>query len=117
MTPEIKINEQEPIHQVSQAEFQELVSERIRLAVRLMLTVIMNEEAEAFVRRPTARPARLDGITGTATTKRDLVTTVGKIDGLRVPRTQGGFRTQVFEHINGDSMSWTWRLARCSLRT
>jgi transposase-like protein len=94
MTPEIKVNEPSPI---SQDEFHALVAEKMRAAVRLTLTAIMNEEVEAFVGAPYGLPSPTRRDYRNGTYQRDLVTTVGKIEGMNVPRTRGGFRTQVFE--------------------
>ncbi len=98
MTPEIKSNEPEPI---SQDEFRDLfhglMAEKMRTAVRLTLTAIMNEEVEAFVGAPYGEPCPTRRDYRNGYYQRDLVTTVGKIDRLNVPRTRSGFRTQVFE--------------------
>jgi transposase-like protein len=101
MTPEIKVNEPSPI---SQDEFHDvfhgLMAEKMRAAVRLTLTAIMNEEVEAFVGAPYGEPSPTRRDYRNGYYQRDLVTTVGKIDNLSVPRTRGlsgGFRTQVFE--------------------
>jgi transposase-like protein len=81
----------------SQAEFQELLREKMRAAIWITLAAILEEEVSAFVgAAPYQRSAsRRDQRNGTYT--RDLVTTVGKVDNLPVPRTRQGFRTQVFE--------------------
>jgi len=75
--------------------FYELTSEEMRAAVRLMLMAIMNEEH--LWAHHTACQVRRGGITAYTC---DLVTTVGKIKDLVVPRARGlsgRFRTQVFE--------------------
>jgi len=94
MTPEIKVNEPAPI---SQDDFHELLAEKMRTAVRLTLTAIMNEEVEAFVGAPYGEPCPTRRDYRNGYYQRDLVTTVGKIESLNVPRTRRGFRTQVFE--------------------
>jgi putative transposase len=94
MTPEIKSNEPS---QISQDEFHELVTEKMRAAVRLTLVAVMNAEVEAFVGAPYGEPSATRRDYRNGYYQRDLVTTVGKIDGLNVPRTRGGYRTQVFE--------------------
>ena len=83
--------------QPSQAEFQELLHEKLRMAVWLTLATTLEEEVTAFIGAPpyARTPWRRDQRNGTYT--RDLVTTVGKIEALPVPRTRRGFRTQVFE--------------------
>ncbi len=99
MTPEIKSNKLRPISQDEFHDlFHDLMAEKMRLAVRLTLTAIMNEEVEAFVGAPYGAPCPTRQDYRNGYYQRDLVTTVGKIKGLHVPRTRGGFRTQVFEH-------------------
>jgi transposase-like protein len=82
---------------VSQAEFQELLHEKLRAAVRFTLTLIMDEEVTAFIgaERYARTGQRRDQRNGSYA--RDLVTTVGRIEALPVPRTRKGFQTQVFE--------------------
>jgi len=82
---------------LGQDEFQSLLQEQIRQAVRLALTTILEAEVDAFVGAlPYERtPNRRDQRNGHYT--RGLGTTVGQIDELAVPRTRGGFQTQVFE--------------------
>lgn len=94
MTPEIKVNEPSP---VSQDEFHELIAEKMRAAVRLTLVAIMNEEVTAFVGAPYGEPSATRRDYRNGYYPRDLVTTVGKLEDLPVPRTRGGFRTQVFD--------------------
>ena len=94
MTPEIKSNEPSPI---SQDEFHEMVAEKMRAAVRLTLVAVMNEEVEAFVGAPYGEPSPTRRDYRNGHYQRDLVTTAGRIEGLTVPRTRGGYRTQVFE--------------------
>jgi len=94
MTPE---NDDRPPVPLSQAEFQGLLSEKMRAAVRVTLIAILEEEVNALVGAPRyARSAtRQDQRNGYYT--RDLGTTVGQIEDLPVPRTRQGFRTQLFE--------------------
>jgi transposase-like protein len=94
MTPEIKVNEPSP---VSQDEFHDLIAEKMRAAVRLTLVAIMNEEVTAFVGAPYGEPSATRRDYRNGYYPRDLVTTVGKLEDLPVPRTRGGFRTQVFD--------------------
>jgi transposase-like protein len=81
----------------SQAEFQELLREKMRAAIWVTLATVLEEEVAAFVgAAPYQRTSgRRDRRNGTYT--RDLVTSVGKLDNLPIPRTRQGFRTQVFE--------------------
>lgn len=94
MTPEI---ENRPSAPLSQAEFQELLRERMRQAIRLTLIQILEEEvsdligAQRYERTATRRDRRNGYYT------RDLGTSVGVIGDLPVPRTRKGFRTRLFE--------------------
>lgn len=82
---------------LSQAEFQELLHEKMRAALRLTLITILDEEVTAFVgAAPYARgPRRRDQRNGSY--RRDLGTSLGVMEDLPVPRTRKGFRSQVFE--------------------
>jgi transposase-like protein len=97
MTPNTQDTE---LTRPSQAEFQELLHEKLRLAIRLTLTTILEDEVTTLIgAAPYARtPNRTDQRNGTY--GRDLVTTVGKIEALAVPRTRKGFRTQLFERYH-----------------
>jgi transposase-like protein len=83
-----------------QDEFQELLREKMRAAIWLTLATTLEAEVSAFVGAPPyeRRPNRRDQRNGTYT--RDLVTSVGKLEELPVPRTRRGFRTQVFERYH-----------------
>jgi transposase-like protein len=83
--------------QISQATFQDLLREKLRGAVRITLITVLEEGVEAFIGAgPYQRtPGRRDQRNGHY--PRDLVTGMGKVEGLPVPRTRKGFRTQVFE--------------------
>ena len=82
---------------VSQADFRELMAEKMRAAVRLTLISILETELEEYVgagryeRTGTRRDHRIGHRT------RDLGTSLGVIEDLPVPRTRHGFQTQVFE--------------------
>lgn len=80
-----------------QDEFQQFVRATLREAVRQALSTILEEEVTALIgAAPYEQTAlRRDYRNGSYT--RDLDTGVGRIEDLRVPRTRGGFRTQVFE--------------------
>lgn len=82
---------------LSQNDFQSLLQEQIRMAVRLTLVTILEEEVSALVGAlPYERtPERRDYRNGHYT--RDLDTTVGLIEDLSVPRTRNGHQTQVFD--------------------
>lgn len=94
MTPE---NDDKSPALLRQTEFQALLNEKMRAAVRLTLITILEEEVNTLVGAPRyARSAtRQDQRNGYYT--RDLGTTVGQIEDLPVPRTRRGFRTQLFE--------------------
>ena len=81
----------------SNDEFQQLVRDTMRDFVRLALTTILEEEVTALIgaARYEQNPVRRDHRNGSY--PRDLVTSVGHIEDLRVPRTRRGFRTQVFD--------------------
>jgi putative transposase len=94
MTP---TNDNTQSDQLSQADFQTLLREKMRQAVRLTLITILEEEVEAFVgagryQRTSGRRDRRNGHY-----PRDLTTGVGEIEDLPVPRTRKGFQTQVFK--------------------
>lgn len=78
-------------------EFQTVLREKVRLAVRYTLIAILEEEVEAFIGagRYERSARRRDRRNGTYT--RSLGTGVGQIEDLPVPRTRNGFRTQVFD--------------------
>lgn len=80
-----------------QALIQELLHERLRLAIKYTLIQVLEEEIEAFVNaEPYQRTAeRRDYRNGHD--QRDLVTTMGAVEDLVVPRTRAGFRTELFE--------------------
>jgi transposase-like protein len=79
-----------------QATIQEALQEQMRLAIKFTLIRILEEEVAAFVNAsPYQRTfERRDYRNGTYA--RDLGTSMGVIEDLPVPRTRGGFRTEVF---------------------
>lgn len=83
-----------------QETFQQVVRERLREAVRTALISILEEEVTAFIgAAPYERTqARRDHRNGSYT--RDVETGVGHIAELPVPRTRGGYQTQVFERYH-----------------
>jgi len=97
MTPMTENTQPTPLRQ---AEFQELLREKMRTAIWLTLTTILDEEVTAFIgAQPYERtPRRRDQRNGTY--PRDLLTSVGPLAALPVPRTRKGFRTQVFERYH-----------------
>ena len=94
MTPK---KENSQLTAFSQTEFQELVHEKMRQAVRFTLVTVLEAEMEAFIgaapyQRTAQRRAYRNG-----SYQRSLTTSVGQIDDLEVPRTREGFQTQLFE--------------------
>jgi putative transposase len=94
MTPTI---DDKLTHDFCQDEFQAMLREKMRLAVRFTLITVLEEEVEAFVgaSRYERSGQRRDQRNGTYS--RSLGTSVGQIEDLPVPRTRKGFRTQVFD--------------------
>ena len=84
------------IQSFEQADFHLALRERLREAVRITLATVLEEEVEAFIGagRYERTPWRRDRRNGYYT--RDLVTGLGLIADLAVPRTRQGFQTQVF---------------------
>ena len=84
----------------SQEEFRTALREETRLAVRVMIESVMQEELTQFLQaapyqRKEGRAGYRNGCYG-----RDLVTSAGVLTDLRVPRDRAGqFQTQVFERF------------------
>jgi putative transposase len=94
MTPKVENKQNTPL---SQTEFQELLHEKMRQAVRLTLVTVLEAEIDAFIgagpyQRTGQRRAYRNG-----SYRRSLGTSVGQIEDLEVPRTRQGFQTQLFE--------------------
>jgi transposase-like protein len=88
------------IVKASQEVFQQFVQERLREAVRTALISILEEEVTAFIgaapyERSQRRRDQRNGYYA-----RDLQTSVGQIEDLLVPRTRGGYQTQMFERYH-----------------
>jgi transposase-like protein len=83
--------------ELSQAEFHELLQEKIRLAIRVTFMTVLEEEISAYIRaEPYQRTwKRRDHRNGYYT--RDLGTSMGQIEALPVPRTRKKFETKVFK--------------------
>lgn len=90
--PEDKVGEG-----ISQAEFHELLQERLRMAIRLTMITVLEEEIEEYLQAaPYQRsPDRRDERNGYYT--RNLGTSMGQIENLPVPRARKGFRTKLFK--------------------
>jgi len=81
----------------SQEQFEALLHEQLRQAVRLALISVLDAEVDTFIGAlPYERTEqRRDQRNGHYT--RDLETSMGQITDLPVPRTRGGYHTQLFE--------------------
>jgi len=102
MAPKTENNRPSPLSQgtgigISQDEFTAMLVAEMKEAVRLALSTILEAEVTAMIGAlPYERSvSRTDQRNGHYT--RDLDTTVGLIEDLGVPRTRGGFQTQLFE--------------------
>jgi transposase-like protein len=84
----------------SQEAFEQVVKERLRQAVRTALISVLEEEVTVFIgAEPYERSKeRRDHRNGHY--RRSLETTVGHIADLPVPRTRGGYQTQLFERYH-----------------
>ena len=80
-----------------QAQLQEMVKERLQMAIKLTLIQVLEEEIEAHIRAtPYQRTVeRQDYPNGTY--ERNLDTSMGSIADMSVPRTWKGYRTELFE--------------------
>ena len=94
MTPQAKDTQTVAFRQ---DDFQQFVRDTMRDFVRIALTTILEEEVTALIGAAPYEQnlTRRDYRNGSYT--RDLDTSVGRLEDLRVPRTRRGFRTQVFE--------------------
>jgi transposase-like protein len=97
MTPNHQDTQSELDGQAAQATFRAFVQAQVRQAIRATFITILEEEVSQFIgAAPYERTkGRRDQRAGHR--KRTLGTTVGQIDDLPVPRTRGGFRTQLFD--------------------
>ena len=84
----------------SQASFEVMLREKLQRAVRTALISVLEEEVETFIGavRYERSEQRQDDRNGHYT--RSLDTSVGHLDDLPVPRTRGGYQTQVFERYH-----------------
>lgn len=107
MAPKSENNRPSPL---SQDEFTAMLTMQMKDAVRFALSTILEAEVTALIG---ALPyehsvSRTDQRNGHYA--RNLGTTVGLIEDLAVPRTRGGFQTQLFERSNatlGVAQRWT----------
>jgi len=98
MTPSPKDTQPALDSQTAQATFRAFVQQQVRQAIRATFIDILEEEVTQFIGagRYERTAARHDQRAGHRT--RTIGTTAGVIDDLPVPRTRGGFHTQLFEH-------------------
>jgi len=80
-----------------QATIHELLAQKMQLAIQETFIAVLEDEVEGFIQAALYQrtPERRDYRNGYY--ERDLVTNMGTIEDLPVPRTRGGFRTQLFE--------------------
>lgn len=90
------MNKHNEISKLSQEEFQVYVREEMRQAIRVTLKQVLEAELTAVIGagRYEQCSERRDQRNGSY--QRDLVTSLGKIEGLAVPRSRKGYQTQVF---------------------
>jgi putative transposase len=85
----------------AQQEFQQHLRTLAQSAVRTVLELVMREELDAFIGAAwgecsTQRKGYRNG-----TYTRDLVTSTGRLEDIKVPRDrEGQFHTQAFEHYS-----------------
>jgi len=84
----------------SHEAFEQMLTERLRYAVRVALISVLEEEVTACIgAQPYERSQqRRDQRNGHYT--RHLETTNGQIADLPIPRTRGGYQTQLFERYH-----------------
>jgi len=80
-----------------QATIQEMLQERLRLAIRHTLITVLDEEVSEFIQATLYERSEKRRDYRNGYYERDLVTTAGKIEDLPVPRTREGFQTKLFE--------------------
>ena len=97
MTPTTKDTQDRLDRQAANETFRAFVQEHVRHAIRATFIAILEEEVTQCIgaARYERTKGRRDQRAGHRS--RTLGTTVGQIDDLPVPRTRGGFRTQLFE--------------------
>lgn len=98
MTPSPKDTEPTLDGQAARDTFRAFVQEQVRTAIRATFIDILEEEVSQFIGagRYERTSGRRDQRAGHRS--RTIGTTAGVIDDLPVPRTRGGFHTQLFEH-------------------
>jgi putative transposase len=98
MTPSPKDTQPTLDGQVARATFRDFVQEQVRQAIRATFIDILEEEVSQFIGagRYERTSGRRDQRAGHRS--RSIGTSAGIIDDLPVPRTRGGFHSQLFEH-------------------
>ncbi len=94
MTPKTKSTSPKPL---SQVEFQNLLHQKVRAAVRFTMITILEAEVEAFIGAAPYQRTKQRRDYRNGSYERGLGTSVGQIESLPVPRTRQGFQTQLFE--------------------
>ena len=87
-----------PIEAINQQDFQDLLREKLKEAVRYTLIEVLEAEVDAFIGAKSYERASSRQDYRNGHYQRNLVTGVGEIEALPVPRTRRGFKTQVFRH-------------------
>lgn len=79
-----------------QDEFQGLLKEKLRMAIRMTMIAVLEEEIEAYLEAAAYQRTcrRKDERNGRYT--RNLDTSIGRVEALPVPRARNGFRTKLF---------------------
>lgn len=88
------------IDAAGQATIQELLREKLRLAIKLTVIQTLEEEVEAFVKAEPYQRSKERRDYRNGTYPRDLGTSMGVIEDLPVPRTRKGFRSEIFERYH-----------------
>ncbi len=90
-------HEDTSLAEIGQDEFQALLKEKLRMAIRLTMIAVLEEEMEAYLEAaPYERTCqRKDERNGHYL--RSLGTSLGRIEDLPVPRARQGFRTKLFK--------------------
>lgn len=94
MTPKVHHKQ---IEAENQETFQDLLREKLKIAVQYTLVQVLEEEIEEYIQaaRYERNTKRRDYRNGAYT--RNLGTSLGEIEDLPVPRTRKGFQSQLFE--------------------
>jgi putative transposase len=94
MTPQTKDTQEVPF---SQTEFQAYVREQMRAALRVTLSAVLEEELTAIIGAGRYEQTRDRRDHRNGSYDRDLLTSVGPLEDLEVPRSRQGHQTQLFD--------------------